>query len=132
MISARNSLLLNSTLRRLRISLGYSKDAKFSSSRDGDTSKDSNDLKRLGTSPRNIRDHPVGCTPQTLNTTAFITPDFIPPYTYRIVDEKEQIGPTAGKEETYKNPEYYSYYRYSYYDLKTIVDTIKKKQASKK
>ncbi|XP_043644882.1 uncharacterized protein LOC122614377 [Drosophila teissieri] len=111
-------LLWRPPLWNLRISNGYAKDAKT--------------LKRLGTSPRNVRDHPEGCTPQTLNTTAFTSPDFIPPSTYRIVDEKEQLGPKAGKEKTYKNPEYYSYYRYSYYDLKTIVDTIKKKQSTRK
>ncbi|EDV56134.1 uncharacterized protein LOC6549601 [Drosophila erecta] len=114
----RTPLLWRPTLSNLRITNGYSKDAKT--------------LKRLGTSPRNVRDHPEGCTPQTLNTTAFSSPDFIPPSTYRIVDEKEQLGPKAGKKQTYKNPEYYSYYRYSYYDLKTIVDTIKKKQSTKK
>ncbi|KAI8037558.1 uncharacterized protein LOC128255499 [Drosophila gunungcola] len=108
---------------RLRIIRGYSKNGK--------KNEDPNVLNRLGTSPRNIRDHPEGCTPQSLKTTAFISPDFIPPSTYRIVEEEEQLGPKAAKNETYKNPEYFSYYRYSYYDLKTIVDTIKKKQASK-
>uniref|UniRef100_A0A6P4FRG9 Uncharacterized protein LOC108053841 n=1 Tax=Drosophila rhopaloa TaxID=1041015 RepID=A0A6P4FRG9_DRORH len=111
------------TLWHFRISQGYSKDGK--------EIEEQNALKRLGTSPRNIRDHPEGCTPKSLNTTAFISPGFIPPSTYRIVENEEQLGPKAGKKETYKNPEYYSYYRYSYYDLKTIVDTIKKKQSSK-
>lgn len=111
-------LLWRPTFWHLKIAYGYSKDV--------------NTLKRLGASPRNVRDHPEGCTPQTLNTTAFTTPDFIHPSTYRIVDKNEQLGPKAGKKQTYKNPEYYSYYRYSYYELKTIVDTIKKKKSSKK
>ncbi|KAH8401538.1 hypothetical protein KR009_006315, partial [Drosophila setifemur] len=93
--------------------------------------KEKNALKRLGTSPRNNRDHPIGCVPQTLNTTAFESPDFIPASTYRILDPDEQIGPNAHKDECYKNPEYYSYYRYSYFDLKTIVDTIRKQKAAK-
>ncbi|XP_017051056.1 uncharacterized protein LOC108094795 [Drosophila ficusphila] len=107
------------SLWNLRTSKDYSEDCK-----------NDNALKRLGTSPRNVRDHPEGFTPETLNTTAFTSPDFIPPSTYRIVSDEEELGPKASKKETYKNPEYYSYYRYSYYDLKTIVDTIKKKQSS--
>jgi len=121
MIRGLRTTLLSRSLWRLRIPRNYSKDSKAE-----------NALKRLGTSPRNVRDHPQGCTPQHLNTTAFASPDFIPPSTYRIVEEEEKLGPNAGKKKTYKNPEYYSYYRYSYYDLKTIVDTIKKKQSSKK
>ncbi|XP_016957189.1 uncharacterized protein LOC108029450 [Drosophila biarmipes] len=118
---SRTPLIFRSSLWRVRIIQNYSKD-----------SKTQNALMRLGTSPRNVRDHPEGCTPQTLNTTAFASPDFIPPSTYRIVENEEKLGLKAGKKETYKNPEYYSYYRYSYYDLKTIVDTIKKQQSSKK
>ncbi|KAH8365211.1 hypothetical protein KR084_006005, partial [Drosophila pseudotakahashii] len=118
---ARTPFLSRSPLWLLRINQQYSSDGK-----------EPNALKRLGTSPRNVRDHPEGCTPQQLYTKAFASPDFIPPSTYRIVEEAEQLGPKAGKKEIYKNPEYYSYYRYSYYDLKTIVDTIKRKQSSKK
>ncbi|XP_017003229.2 uncharacterized protein [Drosophila takahashii] len=118
---ARIPFLSRSPLWLLRTYQNYSSDGK-----------EQNALKRLGTSPRNVRDHPEGCTPQNLNTMAFVSPDFIPPSTYRIVEEAEQLGPKAGKKEIYKNPEYYSYYRYSYYDLTTIVDTIKKKQSSKK
>lgn len=89
-----------------------------------------NAFKRLGTSPRNNRDHPIGCIPHFLITKAFKTPKFIPPSTYRIVQPDEQIGPKAGRKEVYKNPEYYSYYRFSYYDLKTIVSTIKDKMSA--
>ncbi|KAH8300685.1 hypothetical protein KR018_007112, partial [Drosophila ironensis] len=94
-------------------------------SKAGESGKLKDAFKRLGTSPRNNRDPPKGCVPECLNTEAFEAPKYIPAATFRILDPDEQIGPKAGKSETYKNPEYYCYFRFSYYTLKTIVRDLR-------
>ncbi|XP_022224784.2 uncharacterized protein LOC111075653 [Drosophila obscura] len=83
------------------------------------------ELGRLGPSPRNKRDLPMGCTPQVLLTKAFTLPAYMPASLFRIVAEDELPGPR-----TCSNQEYFSYHRYSYYDLKTVVGMLKRKAST--
>ncbi|XP_034477347.1 uncharacterized protein LOC117783890 [Drosophila innubila] len=79
----------------------------------------------IGPKPRNSRDPPNCYEPERLETTAFKVPPFIKPKIFRPIQRKEILGPNASKCECYKNPEYYSYHRYSIYDLKAATNAVK-------
>ncbi|XP_053959699.1 uncharacterized protein LOC128864188 [Anastrepha ludens] len=53
-----------------------------------------------------------------LKNDAFTPPDFLPVTAYKALsDPKEVLGPGAHKCKAYKNPEYYAYHRFSFYEL---------------
>ncbi|EDW60721.2 uncharacterized protein [Drosophila virilis] len=80
---------------------------------------------RLGAQPRNVRDPPEGYAPTRLKTKKFKIPPFVKPKIFRCIEKKEKLGPNAGKCECYKNPEYYSYHRFSYYELMMAANAVK-------
>ncbi|KAM8713305.1 hypothetical protein ACLKA7_013596 [Drosophila subpalustris] len=79
----------------------------------------------IGPKPLSTRDPPPCYEPTRLETIAFKIPPFIKPKIFRPLKRKEVLGPNAGKCECYKNPEYFSYHRYSIYDLKTATNAVK-------
>ncbi|SPP74249.1 uncharacterized protein LOC117581363 [Drosophila guanche] len=80
------------------------------------------ELGRLGPSPRNERDFPPGYKPEVLLTKAFTLPSYMPASVFRLMEKDELPGPKKCK-----NQEYFSYHRYSYYDLKTVIAMLKQK-----
>lgn len=68
--------------------------------------------------PHPPRDPPVGYKPSGVHHVAFEVPDFIPAINFRsFKDPNEPLGPNASKKSEYKNPEYFSYHRYSFAEL---------------
>ncbi|XP_060654841.1 uncharacterized protein LOC132790359 [Drosophila nasuta] len=79
----------------------------------------------IGGKPNHSHDPPACYEPERLETNAFKIPPFIKPKIFRPIDKKEILGPNAGKCECYKNPEYFSYHRYSVFDLKIATNAVK-------
>lgn len=79
--------------------------------------------------PHPPRDPPAHYNPSGVHHTAFEVPDFIPPASFRrFKDINETLGPSASKKSVYKNPEYFSYHRYSYADLAMAIgDELQKR-----
>ncbi|XP_039952056.1 uncharacterized protein LOC120769225 [Bactrocera tryoni] len=58
---------------------------------------------------------------------AFVPPDFVPLSAYRALDDpKEVLGPGAHKCKDYKNPEYFAYHRFSFYELQNVALNLAK------
>ncbi|XP_036329670.1 uncharacterized protein LOC118741802 [Rhagoletis pomonella] len=62
-----------------------------------------------------------------LKNDAFNPPDFLPIKAYRpLCDPNELFGPGAHKCKEYKNPEYYAYHRFSFFELQNATLEIAK------
>ena len=58
---------------------------------------------------------------------AFTPLDFVPITAYRSLDDpKEVLGPGAHKCKEYKNPEYFAYHRFSFYELQNVALNLAK------
>lgn len=82
-------------------------------------------VSRLGPKKICCRDPPPSYAPKCLETKAFEIPEFISPKAFRPMKPDEQLGPRAGKSKEYKNPEFFSYHNFSYYDLKMAAGKAK-------
>ncbi|XP_030388269.1 axoneme-associated protein mst101(3) [Scaptodrosophila lebanonensis] len=85
---------------------------------------------RNGPSPPTDRDPPNGYAPEGVTNPAFKLPNFVSPAVIRPLKESEVLGPHAGKCDTYKNPEFFSYHRFSYLELKELTNKLRACSAS--
>ncbi|XP_037883119.1 uncharacterized protein LOC119633576 [Glossina fuscipes] len=68
--------------------------------------------------PHPPKDPPEDYNPEEFDHPAFIPPDCVPLAVFRPFSScAEILGPNASKTDNYKNPEYYSYHRYSFVAL---------------
>ncbi|XP_037810175.1 uncharacterized protein LOC119602633 [Lucilia sericata] len=79
--------------------------------------------------PHPPKDLPEYYNPSCMKHEAIETPDFIPPSVFRRFSSKyETLGPGADKRAFYKNPEYYSYHRYSFAALQMTCLSIREQR----
>lgn len=69
----------------------------------------------------------LGNSKPSFKNDAFTPLDFIPITAYRVLDDpKEVLGPGAHKCKEYKNPEYFAYHRFSFYELQNATLNLAK------
>uniref|UniRef100_A0A1A9V836 Uncharacterized protein n=1 Tax=Glossina austeni TaxID=7395 RepID=A0A1A9V836_GLOAU len=78
----------------------------------------SEDKKITYNTPHPPKDPPENYNPEQFDHPAFSPPDCVPLAVFRPFSSSAEIlGPNASKTNDYKNPEYYSYHRYSFVAL---------------
>uniref|UniRef100_A0A1B0FR87 Uncharacterized protein n=1 Tax=Glossina morsitans morsitans TaxID=37546 RepID=A0A1B0FR87_GLOMM len=76
------------------------------------------DTKITYNTPHPPKDPPEDYNPEQFDHPAFLPPDCVPLAVFRPFSScAEILGPNASKTNDYKNPEYYSYHRYSFVAL---------------
>ncbi|XP_065355327.1 uncharacterized protein LOC135949819 [Calliphora vicina] len=93
------------------------------------SSKNDMENKKNYKTPHPPKDPPDNYNPSCVDHEALETPDFIPPAVFRqFTSTCEILGPGADKKGCYKNPEYYSYHRYSFAALQQTCLAIRAKK----
>lgn len=79
--------------------------------------------------PHPPKDPPENYNPTSFKHVAFDAPNYLPFSIWRpFQTAEEKLGPNAAKSSQYKNPEYYSYHRYSFFEIQRNVLEIRKKK----